>query len=117
MRAAGLTPGVYSGVPTATYSREVSSQPVNISPRRRIQHSWKRIQRYGTPTLLNPLMTNGLSHPYHLDESISIFRGIRGNFSFLFHFSMKIMSANRIAPDGTPHFAASHLGLCFPCVP
>ena len=54
-------------------------------------------------------MTNGLS----LDESIFIFRGIRNNFSFLFHFSMKIMSANRKAPDGTPHFAASHLGLFF----
>ena len=28
---------------------------------------------------------------------------------------MKIMSANRIAPDGTPRFAASHLGLfCLP---
>ena len=37
------------------------------------------------------------------------------NFSFLFHFSMKILSANRIAPDGTPRFAASHLGLfCLP---
>ena len=23
---------------------------------------------------------------------------------------MKILQANRIAPDGTPHFAASHLG-------
>ena len=32
-------------------------------------------------------------------------------FSFLFHFSMKITLANRIAPDGTPRFAASHLGL------
>ena len=32
-----------------------------------------------------------------------------------FHFSMKIMSANRIAPDGTPRFAASHQGLlCLP---
>ena len=28
---------------------------------------------------------------------------------------MKIMSANRIAPDGTPCFAASHLGpFCLP---
>ena len=28
---------------------------------------------------------------------------------------MKFMSANRIAPDGTPCFAASHLGLfCLP---
>ena len=58
-------------------------------------------------------MTNGLSHPYHLDESTFIFRGIGSVFffSFLFHFSMKFVSANRIAPDGTPRFAASHLGL------
>ena len=62
--------------------------------------------------LLNPRVTNGLSHPYLLDESTFIFRDIKGNFSFLFHFSMKIMSANRITPDGTPRFAASHLGLC-----
>ena len=28
---------------------------------------------------------------------------------------MKFMKANRIAPDGTPRFAASHLGLfCLP---
>ena len=32
-----------------------------------------------------------------------LFRGIGSNFSFLFHFSMKIMKANRIAPDRTPH--------------
>ena len=55
--------------------------------------------------VFNPLVTNGLSHPYQLDESIFIFRGIRSNFSFLFHFSMKIMSANRIAPDEESHLA------------
>ena len=60
-------------------------------------------------------MTNGLSHPYHLDESIFIFRGIRSNFSFLFHFSMKFLLANRIAQDGMQRFAASHLVLfCLP---
>ena len=47
-------------------------------------------------------------------ESTCIFRGSGSDFSFLFHFSMKIISANRIAPDGTPRFAA-HLGLfCLP---
>ena len=62
----------------------------------------------------NPLETNGISHSYHLEESTFIVRGIRGSFSFLFHFSMKIKIANRIAPDGTPRFVASHLGLfCF----
>ena len=36
-------------------------------------------------------------------------------FSFLFHFSMKVKIANRIASGGTPLFAASHLGLfCLP---
>ena len=65
--------------------------------------------------LFNPLVTNGLSHLYHLDESTFIFRGIRGNFSFSFHFSMKFLSANRKASDGTQRFAASHLGLfCWP---
>ena len=35
-----------------------------------------------------PLVTNGLSHPYHLDVSTFIFRGTD---SIFFHFSMKIM--------------------------
>ena len=56
-----------------------------------------------------PLVTNGFSHPYHLGESIFIFRGTKSNFSFLFQFSINIISANRIAPDGTPRSAASHL--------
>ena len=46
-----------------------------------------------------------------MDESTFNFRDIRSTFSFLFKFSMKFLSANRIAPDGTPRFAASHLGL------
>ena len=55
------------------------------------------------------------SHPYHLDESILIFRDIRSKFSFSFNFSIKFMKANRIAQDGTPRFAASYLGLsCLP---
>ena len=63
---------------------------------------------------VNPLVTNGLSHPYHLDESIVIFRGIRSKISFLDEI-MKFLSANKIAPDGTPRFAVSHLGLfCLP---
>ena len=32
-------------------------------------------------------------------------------FFFIFHFSLKIMSANRKALDGTLCFAASHLWL------
>ena len=56
---------------------------------------------------------NGLSHPYHLDESV--FRGFRSKISYSFNFSMKMKYANRKVPDGTPHFSASHLGLlCLP---
>ena len=63
-------------------------------------------------SVLNPLMTtNGLS----LDESFFILGASGVIFHFLFHFSMKVRKANRIAPDGTPRFAASHLGLfCLP---
>ena len=63
-----------------------------------------------------PYVTNGLSHPYHLDGSTFILRGIRSIFvSFIFHFSIQFLQANRISPDGTPRFAASHLGLfCLP---
>ena len=39
------------------------------------------------------------------------FQGHRGNVFFLFHFSMKIGSANRIAPDRMPRFAPSHIEL------
>ena len=50
-----------------------------------------------------------------MGESTFIFRGIRSDFQIVFNFSMKILLANRIAPDGTPHSAASHLGLyCLP---
>ena len=56
----------------------------------------------------NPLVANGLSNPYYLDESIFILSGVSSNFSFLSHFSMKFMEANRIAPEGTPCFAVSY---------
>ena len=40
------------------------------------------------------------------------FLGVLENiFIFLSHFSMKLLEANIIAPDGTPRSAASHLGL------
>ena len=67
---------------------------------------------------INPFLTNGLSHLYHLGESTFIFRGVRNDFLFIFflsHFSIKFFCANRIAPDGTPRSAASHLELC--CLP
>ena len=65
----------------------------------------------------NPYLSNVHPDPYHLDESTFIVRDIRINYLFLFHFTMnmKIMKSNRIASDGTPRLAASHMGLfCFP---
>ena len=65
--------------------------------------------------VIKPYLTNGFSHHYHLGESTSVLRGIRCDFYILFNFSMKILLANRIAPDGTLRSAASHLGLfCLP---
>ena len=65
--------------------------------------------------MFKPLVTNGLSNPYHLDESTFILGAMGVVFHFYFIFLMKIIKANRIAPDGTPRFAASHLGLfCLP---
>ena len=55
---------------------------------------------------INPYLPNGLVHPYHLDESISNFRGVWWNFSFLFHFWLKLMYAKSADPGQTPRFAA-----------
>ena len=66
--------------------------------------------------LFNPLVTNGLSHPYHLDGSTFIFTDIRGIFFHIFiSFFDEIHKISKIAPDGKPRFAASHLRLfCLP---
>ena len=74
-----------------------------------------RFHVLGLETSFNPYLTNGFSHYYHLGESTFIFGGIRSDFQFLNKYSMKILLANRIAPDGTPRSAVSHLGLfCLP---
>ena len=55
-------------------------------------------------------MKNGISHRYHLDEC-TFFIGASGVIFFIFiSFFDEIPVANRIAPDGTPPSAASHLG-------
>ena len=45
-----------------------------------------------------------------LGKSTFIFGGVRSDFYFLSHFLTKFLCANRIATDGTPRSAASHLG-------
>ena len=58
----------------------------------------EKITRITAGTVFNPLVTNGLSHPYHLDESTFIFRGIKSKISFLFHFLMKFVNAYSVCP-------------------
>ena len=60
---------------------------------------------------LNPYLTNGIAHHYHLDKSTFILRDIGCVLNFLFDLSMEFLKANRKAPDGTPRSVASHLGL------
>ena len=57
---------------------------------------------------------NVVSHHYQLGESTFILRGVRSDlYFFLSRFTMKFLSANRIAPDGTLRSAVSHLGLFY----
>ena len=56
---------------------------------------------------------NVASHHYQLGEPTFILRGVRSDFYFLSRFTMKFLSANRIAPDGTLRSAVSHLWLCY----
>ena len=51
-------------------------------------------------------MTNGFSHHYQLDGFTFSLRGVWSDFKILFHFSMKFLQANRIAPVGTPRSAS-----------
>ena len=44
----------------------------------------------------------------------ALIKGVRSDFYFYLNL-MKFLCANRIAPDGMPRSAASHLGLC--CLP
>ena len=55
-------------------------------------------------------MTNELAMHHHLGGSTFILRGNRSDFKFLYIF-IKILKANRIALDGTPRSASSHMGL------
>ena len=65
--------------------------------------------------ILTHILTNGFSHRNQLGESTFIFMGVSSDIYYLSHFSMKFLCANRIAPDGMPSSAASHLGLyCLP---
>ena len=82
----------------------ISSYSVLFQLRRRSYHSCNtRLFYLICDGWTFPSLSNGCVH-FHLSLK-------RRNFSFLFHFSMKFVKANKIAPDGTPRLIESHLGL------
>ena len=63
----------------------------------------------------NTLYAGGLFHCFTLDESILQFRDVGSSLSLLFYFWWKILLANNVDPDQTPHHVASDLSLhCLP---
>ena len=53
---------------------------------------------------IKPLVTNGLSHPYHLDESIFIFRSIWSIFISFFN-------ENNVSKQNSPRWEAAFCGV------
>ena len=47
---------------------------------------------------INPYMTNGFSHHYHLEESTFIFRGVRSDFYFFISFFDEISLCKQNSP-------------------
>ena len=64
---------------------------------------------------INSLYTGGLFHCFILNEPIYHFRRVRSILSPVFCFECKILLANNVDPDQTPHNVASDHGLhCLP---
>ena len=55
---------------------------------------------FGLYTIINPYVTNGISHPYHLDESTFIFTSI-GSI-FISFYLMKTFDENHISKQNSP---------------
>ena len=57
--------------------------------------------------VINPLVTNGLSHPYHWDESIFILRGTRSIFFIFISFFDEI----HVSKQNSPRWDAAFCGV------
>ena len=64
---------------------------------------------------INPLYTDRLFRCCMLDKSICHFRGVWSTLSLFFYFRWKILIANNVDPDQTPHYVVSDL--CLHCLP
>ena len=76
------------------YERKCDRHSVNCTCKNQgpvVQSIVSQLKRPLKDQLVNPLVMSGLSHPYHLGESTFILRGARSKFSFLSHFSMKLV--------------------------
>ena len=56
--------------------------------------------------MINPFVTNGHSHLYHLDESTFIFRDIRSIFIFISFYD-----ENRVSKQNCPRLDAAFCGV------
>ena len=75
------------------------------------QHSWF-LCLFLDRAALNPLQSNGLFHPYILEESICYLRGIRCNFLGLFGSREKLLFANSGDPDQMLHHLTRVCTVC-----
>ena len=62
---------------------------------------------------INPYVTNGLSHPYHLDESTFFFRGIRSNFLFF----ISLLNEKHVSKQNSPRWDAAFSQFVPFCLP
>ena len=60
---------------------------------------------------INPCVTNGLSNPYHFDESTFIFRGIGSNFFYFISFFDENYMSKQISPRWDAAFCGVTSGL------
>ena len=65
----------------------------------------------------NPYVTIGISHPYYLDEYILVFRCIRGDLPFLFHFDDIPVSKEHSHRCNTAFFGVTSGAILFANVP
>ena len=73
------------------------------------------MEEYTAHKRINPLYPGAQCHCYMFDEFICHFRDVESILLLLFYFWWKIMLANSVGPDQTPHDVASDLGLhCLP---
>ena len=70
---------------------------IRIKAKVQFEHCLTSLQKF------NQYVTNGLSHPYHLDESIFIFKGIGNNFLFF--------NENYVSKQNSPKWVAALCGV------